>query len=114
MSRASNATQGAQKLVNRAKLVLASEPMRRWTLGEVACELRVSPVYLAQVFQRVEGRPLYKYQLQLRLAQALDLVRRYDDLTTLALELGFSSHSHFSAAFRRAYGCSPSAFKQAA
>ena len=40
-----------------------------------------SPVYLTQVFQQVEGMPLYRYQLRLRLARALDLLGRYDDLT---------------------------------
>ena len=56
--------------------------------------------------------PLYKYQMQLRLARALDLLHQYDDLSALGLDLGFSSHSHFSAAFRQAFGSSPSAFKQ--
>ena len=45
---------------------------------------------------QVEGLPLYRYQLRLRLARALDLLAQYDDLTSLGLELGFSSHSHFS------------------
>jgi AraC-like DNA-binding protein len=35
------------------------------------------------------------------------------DLTTLALNLGFSSHSHFSAVFRRAFGLTPSQFREA-
>jgi AraC-like DNA-binding protein len=52
--------------------------------------------------------------LRLRLARALDLLARHDDLTTLSLDLGFSSHSHFSAAFRQAYGRSPSEFRQSA
>jgi AraC-like DNA-binding protein len=105
---------GRQRLVDRAKLVLASDLARRWTLAEIATEVRVSPVYLTQVFQQVEGVPLYRYQLRLRLARALDLLAQYDDLTSLSLELGFSSHSHFSAAFRQAYGYSPSEFRQSA
>jgi AraC-like DNA-binding protein len=32
------------------------------------------------------------------------------DLTRIALDLGFSSHSHFTAAFRRHFGLTPSAF----
>jgi AraC family transcriptional regulator len=103
-----------QRLVDRAKLVLASNPERRWTLGEIAAEVRGSPVYLTQVFQQVEGLPLYRYQLRLRLARALDLLGQYDDLTALSLDLGFSSHSHFSAAFRQVYGRSPSHFRQLA
>jgi AraC family transcriptional regulator len=108
---AAGASVGRQRLVDRVKLVLASDLMRRWTLAEIAAEVRGSPVYLTQVFQQVEGLPLYRYQLRLRLARALDLLGQYDDLTALSLDLGFSSHSHFSAAFREAYGRSPSEFR---
>jgi AraC family transcriptional regulator len=108
------ASTGRQRLVDRVKLVLASDLARRWTLAEIAAEVRGSPVYLTQVFQQVEGLPLYRYQLRLRLARALDLLAQYDDLTTLSLDLGFSSHSHFSAAFRQAYGRSPTEFKRSA
>lgn len=111
---AAGATTGRQLLADRAKLVLASDLARRWTLAEIAVEVGCSPVYLTQVFQQVEGLPLYRYQLRLRLARALDLLAQYDDLTALGLDLGFSSHSHFSAAFREAYGRSPSEFRQSA
>jgi len=111
---AASASVGRQRLVDRVKLVLASDLARRWSLAEIAAEVRNSPVYLTQVFQQVEGLPLYRYQLRLRLARALDLLAQYDDLTALSLDLGFSSHSHFSAAFREAYGRSPSEFRQSA
>ena len=111
---AAGASLGRQRLVDRVKLVLASHPARRWTLAEIAAEVGGSPVYLTQVFQQVEGLPLYRYQLRLRLARALDLLAQYDDLTALSLDLGFSSHSHFSAAFRQVYGRSPSEFRQLA
>jgi AraC-like DNA-binding protein len=111
-SHAARASNGRQKLVDRAKLILTSDLGRRWTLAEIAVEVGVSPVYLTQVFQQVEGLPLYRYQLRLRLARALDLLGRYDDLTTLGMELGFSSHSHFSSAFRQAYGRTPREFQR--
>jgi len=108
------ASAGTQRLVDRVKLVLSSDLARRWTLAEIAAEVRGSPVYLTQVFQQVEGLPLYRYQLRLRLARALDLLAHYDDLTALSLDLGFSSHSHFSASFRQMYGRSPSEFRRSA
>jgi AraC family transcriptional regulator len=101
-----------QKLVDRAKLLLTSDLSRRWTLAEIAAEVGGSAVYLTQVFQQIEGMPLYRYQLNLRLARALDLMAEYDDLTALGLELGFSSHSHFTSAFQRTYGRSPSEFRR--
>jgi len=111
---AAGATHARQRLVDRAKLVLARDLARRWTLAEVAAEVGVSAVYLTQSFREVEGVPLYRYQLRLRLARALDLLREVDDLTALGLQLGFSSHSHFTAAFQQAYGRTPSEFRQAA
>jgi len=112
-SHAAGASSGRQRLADRTKLVLAGDLTRRWTLAEIAAAVGVSPVYLTQVFQQVEGLPLYRYQLRLRLARALDLLGEYDDLSQLGLDLGFSSHSHFSAAFQQAYGRSPSEFRQA-
>jgi len=103
---------GRQQLVNRIKLLLAGDLSRRWTLSDIASAMRGSPVYLTQVFQQVEGVPLYRYQLRLRLARALDLLDECEDLTALSLDLGFSSHSHFSAAFRDVYGRSPSEFRR--
>jgi AraC family transcriptional regulator len=102
-----------RRLVDRAKLALAADLSRRWTLAEIAAEVGGgSPVYLTQAFQLVEGLPLYRYQLHLRLARALDLLARYEDLSALGLDLGFSSHSHFSATFQRAYGRTPSEFRR--
>ena len=111
-SAAASASAGKQKLVDRAKLLLSADPMRRWTLSEIGAEVGVSPVYLTQLFRQVEGMPLYRYQLRLRLACALDMLGRCDDLTGLSLDLGFSSHSHFTAAFRQTYGRTPAEFQR--
>ncbi|RCS30518.1 AraC family transcriptional regulator [Rhodanobacter denitrificans] len=111
---APGATRARQRLVDRAKLLLASDLTRRWALADIAAEVGGSPVYLTQAFQQVEGMPLYRYHLRLRLARALDRVADCEDVAALALDLGFSSHSHFSAAFRQAYGRTPTAFRRAA
>lgn len=107
-------TRARRRLADRVKILLAVDPSRRWTLAEIGREIGCSSVYLTQVFQHVEGMPLYRYQLQLRLARALDIIAGYDDISALAADLGFSSHSHFSGAFRRAFGRSPSAFRNLA
>src|SRR5258708_6492481 len=49
---AASASIGRQLLVDRVKLVLASDLARRWTLAEIAAEVRGSPAYLTQVFQQ--------------------------------------------------------------
>jgi len=48
-----------------------------------------------------------------RLASALEQVLDSSaPLTTVAMELGFATPSHFTAAFRRAYGFTPSALRK--
>jgi AraC-like DNA-binding protein len=112
-SHAPRATVGRRRIVDRVKLVLMADLSRRWQLAEIAAEVGRSPVYLTQLFQQVEGVPLYRYHLRLRLARALDMIPRCDDLAALALELGFSSHAHFTSTFRQTYGRTPSGFKRA-
>jgi AraC family transcriptional regulator len=110
-AREPGASYARRRLVDRVKVLLAGDLSRRWTLAEIACEIRGSPVYLTQVFQQVEGLPLYRYHLRLRLARALDLIADREDLSGLAQDLGFSSHSHFSAAFKQHYGLTPAGFR---
>jgi len=112
-SRAPEGSAVRRRLVDRTKMLLASSPARRWTLGEISTAIGHSPVYLTQLFQSVESVPLYRYHLHLRLARALHALGECSDLTSLALDLGFSSHSHFANAFRRAYGTTPTAFRRA-
>jgi AraC family transcriptional regulator len=70
------------------KLLLLSDLSRRWTLAEIGAEIGGSHVHLTQLLTQVEGVPLYRYHLRLRLARALDLIAHHEDLAGLALELG--------------------------
>ena len=77
--------------------------------------LDVSPVYLTGVFRQVEGVPFYQYALRTRLERAVRLLPEYAaDLSELALDLGFSSHSHFTATFSSAFGFAPAVFRERA
>ena len=103
----------AARLAERAKALLSpvGPPIG---LPALARRLSVSPAYLTDAFRRAEGLPLMRYQLRLRLARALAELPRRDDLTALALDLGFSSHSHFSTAFRATMGLTPSEYRRQA
>jgi AraC family transcriptional regulator len=112
-ARASDSPSGRpERLVDHVKLLLSADPWRRWTLTEIAERVSVTPVYLTDAFRRIEGLPLYRYHLRLRLAVALGALGDCDDLTRLAIELGFSSHSHFTSTFRKSFGQTPSEFKR--
>lgn len=102
----------ALQIVGRAKALLHDRINVPIRLDEFAAELGVSPVYLTQVFCATEGLPLYRYQMRLRINRALVELPDCEDITALALKLGFSSHSHFGATFRAITGLTPSAFRR--
>ncbi|MEQ9379944.1 MAG: AraC family transcriptional regulator, partial [Pirellulales bacterium] len=92
-----------------AKCWLANRLSQRITLGDVAHSVQLSPFHFARMFQRQTGVPVYGYLTWLRLRTSIErLADGERDLTQLALDLGFSSHSHFSDSFRREFGRTPS------
>lgn len=57
----------------------------------------------------------HQYVQQRRLSRACELLRATDaSLSTVALETGFASHSHFSTAFRAVLGMTPRSYRRAA
>jgi AraC-like DNA-binding protein len=100
------------RLIRRAKEFVQAHLATPLRLSHISAAAGASPAYLTNVFRLVEGVPLHRYVMQLRLARALVELPHTQDLTTLALDLGFSSHSHFAAAFRKAYGTTPSEFRE--
>lgn len=96
-------------LAEAARSVLARGFAGGESLHAIASHVGCSAFHLARVFRRVTGRSLHGYRTELRLRAALDrLASPSTDLLDLALALGFSSHSHFTSAFRAAFGLTPS------
>ncbi|HKF42037.1 MAG TPA: AraC family transcriptional regulator [Thermoanaerobaculia bacterium] len=99
-------------LAEEAKALLSESLERRRPLADLASALGVSVFRLCRVFRRRTGTTLHAYRNRLRLAASLELLGDdRGDLTRVALDLGYSSHSHFTAAFRREFGNTPSAFR---
>jgi AraC family transcriptional regulator len=114
LSDARRVSSGDARCVRRAKQMLQDCPDGRLSLTEIAGELGVSAIHLTQTFKRSEGMPLYRYQTLLRLGRALERLPEREDITDLAFELGFSSHSHFTAVFRNEVGMTPSHYRSQA
>jgi AraC-like DNA-binding protein len=106
--RTSTKTDHAEK-TEAAKAFLASRMSEQVLLTEVAHEVAASPFSFARIFQQQSGLPVHRYLTLLRLKASLEqLFDGQDDLTNLALNLGFSSHSHYTDIFRREFGQTPS------
>lgn len=102
-----------RSVAHAARMHLLGEFHATTSLDEIARAAHSSVFHLCRAFRAEVGTSIHQYRLQLRLRRALELTAEPDsDLTAVALQLGFSSHSHFTAAFRKSYGTPPSEFRR--
>jgi AraC family transcriptional regulator len=106
---ADSASLAAKRITLKAREYLAANFAENFSLIDIARASCASPFHLSRSFRLRYGVPLFAFRERLRLAMALRALKsRNRDLSTLALDLGYTSHSHFGAAFKRAFGMSPS------
>ena len=87
---------------------IQAEPAARWTLENAAGQLNVSSRTLARRFYQETGLQFSDWVRRARLMAALTRLGAGDSVLRVALDLGYESHSAFSAMFRRIMGVSPS------
>jgi AraC family transcriptional regulator len=103
---------GPVALVDTTKQLLAASTGARLPVVVIAQRLGCSVFHLCRTFRRIEGTTISAYRASLR----VQLVMRHlqlrpgADLTEVALEYGYCSHSHLTASFRKAVGMTPSAY----
>jgi AraC family transcriptional regulator len=106
--------QQQRRAVEEVKAALADDPTRAWRLAELAGRVHYSPFALARMFRRRTGYSIVGYRQQLRLRLSLPEALAATDLSAVAARYGFSSHSHYTRAFRQAFGCTPSQARRGA
>jgi AraC family transcriptional regulator len=103
---------GRPDIVETVKQALARYPAAATSLEDLATYIGMSPSHLARVFSRGAGLPVHQYLLRLRLGTALE---RMSDpsvrMGAIALDSGFSSASHFTNAFHKTFGVTPTQWR---
>jgi AraC-like DNA-binding protein len=93
-----------EKVVAVLRENLSSPP----TLDDLGRAVGCSPFHLSRTFSTSTGMTIPQYTRQLRLERAAELLKSGKfNVTEAALEVGYSSLSHFSQAFHEAFGCCP-------
>lgn len=99
--------------LKRVVAIIESRPANPPSLDELASEIGVSRRHFFRAFKQSTGKTPHTYVAEHRLQRAADLLRATDlSATEIALECGFASSSHFTVAFKRAIGVSPSEFRR--
>ena len=93
--------------IHHARATIAADPASVVSLRALSRRADMTPFQFCRVFSRISGETMTSYRLRLRLLSSLESLRAGSGITDVALTHGFSSHSHFTSAFRRAFGITP-------
>ncbi|ACS29604.1 AraC family transcriptional regulator [Micrococcus luteus] len=92
--------------------LLRDEPARRWTLGELAAAVHLSPSQLGRVFVDAYGKTPMTYLATLRAEHLARLLRETDLPIEQAMrEVGWHSRGHAARLFRQAVGITPTRYR---
>jgi len=116
--------QSRPEAINRGASALPRHVLRRiiermrcfscdLSLQALANESGYSRVHFVRLFRAATGYSPHNYLLNLKLERARELLRNPSiSLIDIALDCGFSSHSHMSRLFHKIVGVTPSAYRR--
>lgn len=98
--------------VKRVDQMIDASSQDAMRIADMAREIGVTPCHFCRAFRQTMGKTPRQYIAQRRIDRSLDLLRTTTlSMTEIALECGFSSSSHFSVAFKRAFGVGPAKYR---
>ncbi len=98
--------------VDLAKNYIRVNYMNRITSENVAANVGVSLRYLSRLFKASTGSGVQDYLISTRLSHAKRLLSQGLSVNETAFQSGFNDAFHFSKAFKKATGISPSEYKK--
>lgn len=101
----------ARERVDRVIALLRGRLEEPPTLEEIGRVAGCSPFHLSRTFSQEMGMTIPQYLRKLRIERAAELLRSGKfNVTEAAMEVGYSSLSHFSQAFCQIMGCCPALY----
>lgn len=98
----------AQERVEQVIFLLKQNLAEPPSLEELGKKIGCSHFYLSRIFSAQTGHTITQHLRQLRMERAAELLKAGEhNVTEAALEVGYNSLSHFSAAFHETFGCCP-------
>ena len=98
----------ARERTNRVIEILKRDLAEPPSLEAIGREIGCSPFYLSRTFSSQMGSTIPQQLRKLRMERAAELLASgARNVTEAAMEVGYSSLSHFSCAFQETYGCCP-------
>lgn len=97
---------------HRAAELLRADPVRRWSVRDLASEVHLSKSQLGRVFVEAYGKSPIAYLTMLRTERMAGLLRNTDtSIAVIAQEVGWRDPDFATRQFRRTVGVTPSQYR---
>lgn len=101
------------KPILKAKEILEDIIDKPVLIDDLTKEVGLSESRLRVLFKKVFGTTIHQYHQDIRLSKSQEmLLRGNKTMSMIALDLGYSSSSHFSMVFKKRFNISPKDFKR--
>jgi AraC family transcriptional regulator len=106
---------GAMSALQRQRVLryIRENLSRDFTIADLAAYIGMSAAHFSRLFKASFGVSPYQFVMSQRILKARQLLESSNlDIGSIALDLGFPTHSHFSKIFRQVTGITPTRFKR--
>ena len=100
-------------IIENVKNDLINDLESKITIDELSERYGISKTNLKNCFKEVYGKPIYKWRKEYKLDYACRLIEEGDlKISEISKQVGYSSPSKFSQAFKKYVGCTPSEYRK--
>lgn len=102
-----------QQVIQEAKRYIQENyPDPELSLEKICRHLHMSPAYFSTMFKKETGQAYTAYLTEVRLNQAVELLRMTNDKTyVIAAKVGYQEQNYFSYVFKKKFGISPTKYR---
>lgn len=101
------------RAVSQACAIIRQRYFTHLTIEALAQEVHYSPAYLSELFKQETGQTIGKYMLQLRMEQAMELLRASKrSIFQIAGDVGYAEQTHFTRLFKKYTGMTPLEYRK--
>jgi AraC-like DNA-binding protein len=104
---------GCERSIKRAREFMHDRYAESIALSDIARAAERSVWYLERSFAASVGVPIHVYLRHVRLARAMELLRRGQKASHVSSAAGFSDQAHMTRTFRRCLGVTPKLYQHA-
>ncbi|MFE4951927.1 AraC family transcriptional regulator [Leifsonia sp. NPDC056665] len=103
---------GLDRAIDDAAAYLRQHPQSQVRVEELAAMARLSTSYFAALFKERMGMPVLRYQTQLRMSRARELLDTTDEpISVVAERVGYIDSFYFARQFKKIHGSTPREYR---